>query len=94
MEKAKNGNQFFQNRECEHFPCHPGVPEGEFNCLFCYCPLYPLGKQCGGNYLYTEKNIKSCKNCAFPHFREHYGLITGRFGEIAAVVRRSDGEAE
>ena len=32
-----------QNRACEYFPCHGGVPEEEFNCLFCWCPLYTLG---------------------------------------------------
>ena len=33
---------FYTNKECEYYPCHP-VPEGtEFNCLFCYCPLYML----------------------------------------------------
>ena len=31
---------FYTNKECEYYPCHP-VPEGtEFNCLFCYCPMY------------------------------------------------------
>ena len=31
---------FYTNKECEYYPCHP-VSEGtEFNCLFCYCPLY------------------------------------------------------
>ena len=94
MDETKNSNRFFQNSSCEHFPCHSGVPEAEFNCLFCFCPLYTLGKQCGGNYRYTEKGIKSCKNCTFPHFRENYKQITGRFDEIRAVVRRSDGEAE
>ena len=34
---------FFQHRACEFFPCHKGVPEEDFNCLFCYCPLYALG---------------------------------------------------
>ncbi len=35
-----NGKHYtwFQNRECEYFPCHKGVREEEFNCLFCYCP--------------------------------------------------------
>ena len=38
---------FYTNKECEYYPCHP-VPEGtEFNCLFCYCPLYMLGRKCG-----------------------------------------------
>ena len=70
MEKVPNSDRFFQNRECRYFPCHTGVPEEEFNCLFCYCPLYTLGRKCGGNYVYTEKNIKSCKDCTFPHRRE------------------------
>ena len=30
---------WFQNRDCEYFPCHKDVKEEEFNCLFCYCPL-------------------------------------------------------
>ena len=27
--------QFIQNRACEYFPCHKGVAEEDFNCLFC-----------------------------------------------------------
>ena len=92
MEKVPNSDSFFQNRECRYFPCHTGVPEEEFNCLFCYCPLYTLGRKCGGNYVYTEKNIKSCKDCTFPHRRENYDKVTGRFKEIAEVVRMTDGE--
>ena len=34
---------FFQNRDCEYFPCHKVKDEENFNCLFCYCPLYALG---------------------------------------------------
>ena len=34
---------FFSNRECEYFPCHKGADPENFNCLFCYCPLYALG---------------------------------------------------
>ena len=36
--------RFFQHRACEFFPCHKGVEEEQFSCLFCYCPLYALGK--------------------------------------------------
>ena len=92
MEEKRDASRFFQNRECRYFPCHMGVPEEEFNCLFCYCPLYTLGRKCGGNYVYTEKNIKSCKDCTFPHRRENYDKVTGRFKEIAEVVRMTDGE--
>ena len=70
--------KFFQNRACEMFPCHKGegAPDAEnFNCLFCYCPLYALGKNCGGNFYYTEKGVKSCINCSFPHKKENYELM-------------------
>ena len=87
-----NNSRFFQNTECEHFPCHRGISEEEFNCLFCYCPLYTLGRQCGGNFRYTEKGVKSCRDCTFPHQKENYGKVIGRFDEISAVVRRMDGE--
>ena len=49
---------FFCNKECEYFPCHKGADVENFSCLFCYCPLYALGKECGGNYKITEKGIK------------------------------------
>ena len=45
---------FFSNKECEYFPCHAGADPENFNCLFCYCPLYALGDKCGGNFRMTE----------------------------------------
>ena len=81
---------FFQNRDCKFFPRHEGVPEEDFNCLFCYCPLYALGEDCGGGYVYTEKGVKSCEHCAFPHRRENYGQLLKRFGELAALAAKKD----
>ena len=78
---------FFQNRECEFFPCHKGADAENFNCLFCYCPLYALGRKCGGNFRYTEKGIKDCSNGQFPHKRENYDKVTGRFQEIVELIR-------
>ena len=78
---------FFQNRACEYFPCHKGADPARFNCLFCYCPLYMLGPDCGGNFRYTEKGIKDCTGCLIPHLPENYGQITGRFSEIAARMQ-------
>ena len=77
---------FFQNTECEYFPCHKGADPARFNCLFCYCPLYMLGPDCGGNFRYTEKGSKDCTGCLFPHQPENYGRITGRYGQIAASM--------
>ena len=31
---------FFQHTACEFFPCHETAHPEDFNCLFCYCPLY------------------------------------------------------
>ena len=67
--------KFFQNKECEYFPCHETDKPEEFNCLFCYCPLYNLGKDCGGNFYYTDKGVKSCVNCLRPHKKENYEEI-------------------
>ena len=85
--KAQKGAhyKFFQNRMCEMFPCHKdtdGLSEENFNCLFCYCPLYALGKNCGGNFYYTEKGVKSCINCSFPHKRENYELMKAKIKEL------------
>ena len=84
--------RFFSHKECEYFPCHEGVAEEDFNCLFCYCPLYFLGEACGGNFEYTKKGVKNCMNCARPHIRENYDLMIGRLKEamkIAADVKCS-----
>ena len=78
---------FFQNRECEFFPCHKGADLENFNCLFCYCPLYALGKKCGGNCSFTESGIKDCSGCLVPHRRENYGRIVARFGELCEMIK-------
>lgn len=66
---------FFQNRKCEFWMCHKGVPEEDFSCLFCYCPLYPVEK-CGGNFTILPNGIKDCSNCTRPHNKKNYGTIT------------------
>ena len=80
--------RFFQNRECEHFPCHEGGKEEKFNCLFCFCPLYALGEDCGGRFSYLENGIKDCSACGFPHAPESYDLICARSPELAELCRK------
>ena len=87
---AAGDQRFFQNRACRSFPCHKGVAEKDFNCLFCYCPLYALGPRCGGNFTYTARGVKSCVNCAFPHRRENYDALLARFPEISALARQEE----
>ncbi|MGI6002847.1 MAG: cysteine-rich small domain-containing protein [Lachnospiraceae bacterium] len=85
----KDGTTFFANRACRYFPCHRGIPEEDFNCLFCYCPLYMLGRDCGGDYQYLENGIKSCMNCSRPHDPARYGEITDRLRLVIEKVRES-----
>ncbi len=78
---------FFQNTECEYFPCHRIADPARFSCLFCYCPLYMLGPHCRGNFRYTEKGIKDCTDCLIPHLPENYGRITGKYKEIVSAMQ-------
>ncbi|MGN1382431.1 MAG: cysteine-rich small domain-containing protein [Eubacterium sp.] len=80
--------QYFSHRECEFFPCHPGADPENFNCLFCWCPLYTLGSRCGGNFRYNERGIKDCTNCLFPHLRENYPEITSRWQDIVSAMKK------
>lgn len=80
---------FFQHRKCEFFPCHSAPREEEFNCLFCYCPLYALGDRCGGNFQYTEEGIKDCTDCSVPHRRENYGYIMERYGDLMELAAKN-----
>lgn len=79
---------FFQNKDCEYFPCHNCVDSENFNCLFCYCPLYALGENCGGNYRYTEDGIKDCSECLRPHRRENYEKILESMGGILELGKK------
>ena len=69
---------FFQHRECEYFPCHDGADPDNFNCLFCYCPLYAYGQRCNGNFVLPASGTKDCQHCQVPHHRLNYGLILKR----------------
>lgn len=79
--------KFFSNTKCEYFPCHKTNDPENFNCLFCYCPLYALKDKCGGNFSYTEKGIKNCTNCTLPHQRKNYDYVIGKFKEIAETTK-------
>lgn len=65
---------YFSNRACEYFPCHDVTDKGNFNCLFCFCPLYNL-VDCGGDYSYLHNEPKDCSNCTLPHDKNNYGYI-------------------
>jgi Zn-finger protein len=79
---------FFQNTKCEYFPCHKNADGSNFNCLFCYCPLYALGENCGGNYTYTKEGIKDCSGCLIPHRAENYERIIDKMGGIMELAKK------
>ena len=79
---------FFQNRECEYFPCHRVEDPERFSCLFCYCPLYALGDRCGGCFTYTQDGIKDCSGCLRPHRRENYESICQKMGEVLELAKK------
>ncbi|WP_291325093.1 cysteine-rich small domain-containing protein [Desulfovibrio sp. UCD-KL4C] len=72
----ENSFRFFRNHQCRYFPCHEVENNLEFNCLFCFCPLYHLEK-CGGTYE-IKNGIKWCSDCTLPHRPERYDYIIGK----------------
>ena len=80
--------KFFENKECEYFPCHKGANPDNFNCLFCYCPLYALGEECGGNTTYLGNGIKDCSNCTFPHNKDNYNKIMEKLGKVVEITKK------
>ena len=80
--------RYFQNRECPYFPCHKGTNTENFNCLFCYCPLYALGDKCGGAFSYTDRGIKDCTNCLIPHRAENYDRIMEKMTQVLALAKK------
>jgi len=80
---------YFRHESCEYFPCHKVSDPEDFNCLFCYCPLYFLGSRCGGNFRYTDRGIKDCTGCLIPHKRKNYGYITEKLRENL-LTQKSD----
>jgi len=72
-------SRFFRNIGCEYFPCHE-APAEEFNCLFCYCPLYH--GDCPGQPRFAGAEgakVKDCSACLYPH-------DAGRYEEIVRIL--------
>lgn len=81
--------KFFQNSKCEYFPCHKVKNTDNFNCLFCFCPLYALGDKCGGNFVYLENGIKDCSNCTIPHSKNGYDYVREKLKQILDLASKN-----
>lgn len=75
----EQSNEFIQNKACAYFPCHKTNDVENFNCLFCYCPLYFL-EECGGNKK-DFNGIKDCSDCLVPHGKNGYETINRKIRE-------------
>ncbi len=80
--------KFFKNDKCEFFPCHKIENTENFNCLFCYCPLYTLGDKCGGGFIYTEDGIKDCSQCLVPHSKQSYDYIMSKWDMVNDLAKK------
>ncbi|MFZ2258555.1 MAG: cysteine-rich small domain-containing protein [Clostridiaceae bacterium] len=78
-----NNYKFFRNVDCQYFPCHNAPDPERFNCLFCFCPFYLLGDQCGGSFQFIgpNKDIKDCSDCTLPHQSAYYDVIVKRLSD-------------
>lgn len=65
-ESMKYPSSFFQNKECEYFPCHEIRDTDDFSCLFCFCPLYSM-ENCPGKPRWKANGVKDCSGCTLPH---------------------------
>ena len=65
--KHMNSSRFYRNADCEYYPCHKVADTENFNCLFCFCPLYSM-VNCPGTPEYLPNGLKDCTNCLLPHY--------------------------
>lgn len=83
---------FFQNKLCEFYPCHPGADPETFSCLFCDCPLY-AGRPVRGELPLYGKRGQGLYHCLRPHVRENYGKILEKMPEILELAKKKREEA-
>ena len=90
MAEHKDHYSHYCNHKCEYFPCHK-VPEGfDFNCLFCYCPLYALGDKCGGNFKWGLGGLKDCSECLVPHGPNGYEHVMTKIPLLIDMTRKQE----
>ncbi|WP_028588389.1 cysteine-rich small domain-containing protein [Desulfocurvus vexinensis] len=87
----ENSHRFFRNTACAYFPCHEVDDETQFNCLFCFCPLYWL-EDCDGTPAFRG-GVKDCTGCTLPHAPQGYDTVLARLRrEFARRAGRPDDE--
>lgn len=82
--------KFMSHKDCEYFPCHRTVEPDNFNCIFCYCPLYAMGRDCGGNFIYLHDGTKDCSGCMVPHTRGNYDRMIKKMMEFHDTLKAKE----
>ena len=83
----QNGFCYFSNQACEFYPCHHVDDPEFFNCMMCYCPLYFLPEDCGGNYTLSSRGIRDCSKCTIPHDPGGYEYIINKLKQIMKDIQ-------
>ncbi len=95
QKRVERDYPYFANTACAYFPCHEGADPDNFNCLFCFCPLYTLGEACGGDFSYTAKGVKDCTKCLVPHRRnEGTKAVYAKFPLLKEMAARKAPELD
>lgn len=89
LHQTKTNYKCFTHTSCEYFPCHQSADVSTFNCLYCYCPLYTLGPDCGGSFTYLKDGTKSCMDCARPHLPGFDQVIKEKYPLLKALATRT-----
>lgn len=85
---VKEKYKFFTHEKCEFYPCHKISEDKKMNCLFCYCPLYALKENCGGNFKYNKEGIKDCSDCLIPHSENGYDYIMQKIPGLIEIAKK------
>jgi Zn-finger protein len=87
MKKIRlNPNNLNLRQACRYYPCHEGIPAGDYDCRTCYCPFY---QECsrlaltelGGYWLhYLDQNamprkVWACERCTILHHKRVYEKV-------------------
>ena len=84
MDKDKSTNKnnperiinFRKTKAVNIFPVTKPLTK-KISIVFCYCPLYALKGDCGGNY-FKNNGIKDCSNCLIPHLDGGYEKVMAK----------------
>ena len=56
----------------------------DFNCKFCYCPLFFM-RDCGGTYVLTDGK-KDCSMCVIPHQPDNTPMLLDKLSDVVERI--------